>query len=159
MGMIKQKKSWQDKLGEAKNLPRVEKIPERMIKRWGKGSIVIPSPTEVDGIVRSIPKGRLMTINDIREILAKRHHATMACPMATGMFVWIVANAAHEAHTQGKKRITPYWRILKTGGELNSKFPGGIQAHKVQLEAEGHQVVRKGKRHIVRNYENCLRKT
>jgi len=78
--------------------------------------------------------------------LAGRHRVTIACPITTGIFAWIAAHAAEEAKSEGRKRITPYWRTLKTGGELNPKYPGGIEGIRAHLEAEGHQVVSKGKR-------------
>lgn len=36
---------------------------------------------------------------------------------------------------------TPYWRHLKTNGELNTKYPNGVEAQKEKLEAEGHSAV------------------
>jgi hypothetical protein len=120
--------------------------------------MVIPAPVEVDEIMKTVRKGRLITTNEIRQILAQKHGADFACPMTTGIFAWIAANAADEAEQEGKKRITPYWRTLKTGGELNAKFPGGIKNLKSRLEAEGFQVVRKGKRSFVDQFERRLMK-
>lgn len=68
-------KSWQEKLADSKDLPRVEKITEKMSKRWGQGTVVIPAPKDVDEIMKKVPKGKLITINEIRRILAKRHGA------------------------------------------------------------------------------------
>jgi len=42
--------------------------------------------------------------------------------------------------TEGKKDITPYWRTLKSKGELNEKFPGGVEAQAARLQAEGHTI-------------------
>ena len=117
---------------------------EKKSKRWGTGTFVIPAPIEVDAIMRKVPKGKLITINEIRQILAQKHNATIACPITTGMFSWIAANAADEMESQGKKRVTPYWRTLKTGGILNEKYPGGLKNLKNRLQAEGHAVIPKG---------------
>lgn len=149
-------KSWREKLLDSKNLPKVERLRGKMAKKFGKGTIVIPAPIEVDELMRKVPKGKLTTINEIRNKLAKRHRTTIACPITTGIFAWIAANAAYEAHVEGKKRITPYWRTLKTGGVLNPKYPGGVLAQKKLLEAEGHKVVRKGKNYVVLEYEKRL---
>jgi len=116
-------KSWKEKLADAKDLPKVERITGRMSKRWGTGTVVIPAPMEVDEIMRSVPKGKVITINQIRERLAKKHGATIGCPITTGIFAWVAAHAAEEEAEQGKKRITPYWRTLKSEGELNEKYP------------------------------------
>ena len=120
-------KSWQEKLADSKDLPRVEKITEKMSKRWGQGTVVIPAPKDVDEIMKKVPKGKLITINEIRRILAKRHGASIGCPITTGIFAWIAAYAADEAAEEGKKNITPYWRTLKTGGIINEKYPGGVE--------------------------------
>ena len=77
----------------------------------------------------------------------------MGCPITCGIFAWIAAHAAEEAASAGESDITPYWRTLKTGGELNPKYPGGIEQLRVMLEAEGHRVVPKGRRYLVANYE------
>jgi len=66
------------------------------------------------------------------------------------------AHAAAEDLASGKKKITPYWRTLKTGGALNPKYPGGIKEQKKHLESEGHRIIQKGKRYIVENYEMYL---
>jgi len=153
------KKTWQEKLADSKDMPKVEKIPVKMTKRWGRGTIVIPAPREVDEIMKKIPKGKLITINQIRERLAKKHNATIACPLCTGIFSSIAAHAAEEARAEGAKRITPYWRTIKSGGEINEKYPGGSEIQKMFLEHEGHTIIRKGKRYIVADYEKRLVKT
>ena len=119
----------------------MEKITDSMSKRWGTGTVVIPAPIEVDGIMRRIPAGKLVTINDIRVVLAEKHEATIGCPMTTGIFAWVAAHAAEERKQRGEKDFTPYWRTLKAGGVLNEKFPGGAEAQKELLEREGHTVI------------------
>src|SRR5688572_7955493 len=144
--MPAKRKSWQEKLADSKGLPTVAPIEGRSSKRWGEGTFVIPAPIEVDEIMRKVPKGKVTTIDSIRKQLAQKHRATIACPITTGIFAWIAAHAADEAAAEGKKRITPYWRTLKTGGEINPKYPGGIERVAKLLRAEGHSIIRKGKR-------------
>lgn len=144
-------KSWRDKLAEDKDLPKVSKIPPRLQKSWGKGTFVIPRPRDVDAIMKKVPRGKVITIKEICQKLAKKHGATVACPITTGIFAWIAAHAAEEAAIEGVKEITPYWRTLKGEGELNPKYPGGIERCKKFLEEEGHSVVTKGKRYLVSN--------
>ena len=74
--MAKLKKSWREKLQDSRDMPKVVEVTPEMSQRWGTGTVVIPAPLEVDGIMKSVPAGRLITINQIREILAKRHNAT-----------------------------------------------------------------------------------
>ena len=150
------RKSWREKLADSKGLPKIAEVCGKMSTRWGTGTFVIPAPLEVDALMKSVPKGRLTTINELRSALAAKHSVNFACPITTGIFSWIAAHAADEAATEGRKRITPYWRTLKTGGELNAKYPGGVAALKKLLKAEGHKVVRKGKRFVVEDFETVL---
>lgn len=149
------KKSWSEKLADSKGLPKVSAVSGKMSRRWGTGTMVIPAPLEVDGLMKQVPKGRLVTINDLRTALATRHKADFACPMTTGIFAWIAANAAAESEAKGIRRVTPYWRTLKNGGELNPKYPGGVKANAERLRAEGHKIIRKGNRTVVADYERA----
>lgn len=141
--MSAKNKSWQEKLEDSKGLPKVEPITEKMSKRWGEGTVVIPAPIEVNDIMRTVPEGKLITIEHIRKKLAEKHHASIGCPLTTGIFAWISAHAANEAALEGKTDITPYWRTLKTGGVVNEKYPGGINHQKQLLEREGHKIIQK----------------
>jgi hypothetical protein len=156
--MAKLKKSWREKLADDKDLPKVVKITPDMSQRWGTGTVVIPTPREVNEIMRSVPKGKLITINIIRARLAKRHGASIGCPITTGIFAGIAARAAAEDAAEGKKDITPYWRTLKVGGTLNEKYPGGVDAQAKRLREEGHTIEpdRSGKPKRVKDFEKKL---
>lgn len=149
-------KSWKEKLEDSKGLPKVEPITDKMSKRWGEGTVVIPAPIEVNDIMKTVPEGKLITIDQIRKKLAEKHRATIGCPLTTGIFAWVSAHAANETALEGKKDITPYWRTLKTGGIVNEKYPGGINYQKQLLEREDHKVIQKGKKFIVQDYEKAL---
>jgi hypothetical protein len=135
---MKPKKTWHEKLADSKDLPK---------------TMVIPAPREVDALMKQVPKGRIVTINELRAALAKKHRTDFACPLTTGIFSWIAAHAAAEAETEGVRRITPFWRTLKTGGEINPKYPGGADGIAKRLRAEGHKTISKGKRAFVMDYE------
>jgi alkylated DNA nucleotide flippase Atl1 len=152
-------KTFREKLADDKDFPRVEPISPGMAKQWGPGTIVIATATEVDTIMRSVPKGKLITINQIRDVVAQRHGATIGCPITTGIHARIAAGAAGEDEADGKKRVTPYWRTLKVGGELNEKYPGGLNGQRARLRAEGHHVVTRGKRMFVEDFGRVLVKT
>ena len=156
--MAKLKKSWREKLAEDRDMPKVVEITGKMSTRWGTGTVVIPAPREVDEIMKSVPRGKLITINQIRQKLAKRHGATIGCPITTGIFAGIAARAAGEDASEGKKDITPYWRTLKVGGVLNEKYPGGVEAQAEKLKAEGHTIEmdKKGKPKKVKDFEKVL---
>jgi hypothetical protein len=150
------RKTWREKLANDNGLPKVEKVTGKMTKRWGTGTMVIPAPREVDALMQQVPKGRVVTINELRAALAKKHRAGFACPITTGIFSWIAAHAAEEAIAAGEAAPTPYWRTLKSGGEINRKYPGGVTALRRKLAAEGHAFVKKGARTLVRDFEKVL---
>ena len=131
-----------------------ELVSHGIVHRQPKGAI--PAPVEVDELMRRVPKGKVVTINELRSALAKKHGVNIACPITTGIFSWIAAHAAQEAATAGAKRITPYWRTLKSGGEVNPKYPGGVTALKRKLQSEGHKIVARGKRLLVVDFEQHL---
>jgi alkylated DNA nucleotide flippase Atl1 len=138
---MKTRANWREKLAQSKDLPK---------------TLLIPAPKEVDEMMRRVPRGKVATGNEIRAALAKKHGTDITCPMTTGIFAWIAAHAAEEGAAAGETDTTPYWRTLKTGGELNAKYPGGVAAQKRRLQAEGHKVVRKGRTTVVANYEAAL---
>lgn len=155
--MTYKKKTYKEKLADSKDLPKVKKIEPKWEKRLGKGTILIPAPMEVDKIMRKVPKGKLITINLIREKLAKKHKATICCPICAGIFSNIAAYAADEDEGAGEKNITPYWRTLKGEGELNPKYPGGYENLKTRLQTEGHKISKKGKnKYLVLDYKKKL---
>lgn len=154
--MTKKKPTWQEKLVDSKGGPKVSVIDGKLRKLWGEGTVVIPAPLEVDGYMRQVPRGRVTTINEIRCALAVKHGATIGCPITTGIFAWIAANAAEEQKQEGKTGIAPYWRTLKVKGMINEKYPGGVIAQTALLEQEGHSVVKKGKNSYVKDYEKVL---
>ena len=157
--VMAEKKSWVEKLHTSHDLPRVVGLTGKKAEKWGEGKMVIVAPIEVDELMRRVPKGKVATTGELREALAKKHKVMTTCPLTTGIFANIAAYAAEEERLAGKKDITPYWRTLKTGGELNPKFPGGIENQKKLLVAEGHTVIQKGKRFLVIDYERSLAKT
>ncbi len=127
-----------------------------MSARWGRGTVVIPAPIEVDRLMKRVPPGKLTTINEIRAALARKHRATIGCPITTGIFAWIAANAAAEAAAAGHKAVTPYWRTLKAGGQLNEKYPGGLTGLSRRLRAEGHGILTRGKKRFVADFQHKL---
>ena len=152
----KPRKTWTEKLEGDPHLPKVIKLTGAAVKRWGGRTMVVPSPREVDALMRTVPRGRLTTIGELRSSLARSHRTDAACPITTGIFSWISAHAAEEAAAAGKKKITPYWRTLKKDGELNPKYPGGVASVRSKLAAEGHRFVARGKRVCVQDYAAAL---
>lgn len=117
--------------------------------------MVIAPPIAYDEIMRKVPKGKLITTNEIRKYIAKKYKTEITCPLTAGIFINICAWASY----QRENDKTPYWRTLKANGELNVKYPEGIELQKELLEQEGHIIISKGSKNIkyyVKDYEKNL---
>jgi hypothetical protein len=152
------KKTWKEKLhsNEGK-LPEIKEIDnEKLIAKIGNGKMVIPAPLEIDELMNKVPENYIITTEQIREYFNEKYDAVYTCPLCTGMFSNFAAQAADEALQNGEIIITPYWRTLKKDGELNEKFPGGLEQQIRLLEKEGHQITQKGKRFFVKDFKNAM---
>ncbi len=138
--MAKRRKTWREKLYDPQGLPKVEPLTGKLRERWGEGTLLVPSPVEILEIMQQVPQGRVITVEEIRQVLARRHGATVTCPLTTGIFINIVAWASEEERLETGVLLAPYWRTLKTGGKLNPKFPGGQEEQRRRLEQEGHHI-------------------
>ena len=94
----------------------------------------------------------VITSDAIRNYLARQFGADSTCPLTAGIFI----NLAAQASLERGVGTTPYWRTLKKDGELNDKYPDGIDGQKLRLEMEGHTILQKGKRYFVKDYEKSL---
>lgn len=150
------KKTATQKLHESHGLPKVEKLTGKMAQRYGEVLLLVPAPAQVDALMKKVPKGKLTTVNQLRQTLAADHGADMACAIVTGISTVLSANAAEEEKALGAKRVTPWWRTLKSKGELNPKYPGGEAAQAALLAAEGFTVEAKGKTRRVKDFEKFL---
>ena len=149
--MAKAQKSAREKL-EREGLPKVVDDPR------GRGRMLIPRPLDVDALVRRVQRGKLATVDQIRERLAIDAQADLTCPLTTGIFLRIAAEAAEEDASRGEKDITPYWRVIKGDGSLNEKLPGGVEAQADRLREEGHSIEpgKGSKPPLVADFANAL---
>lgn len=150
------KKDFGAMLRDSKDMPKIQIITDqKSIEKYGGDKMYFAPPMDYDKIMRNIPFGKLTTVGCIREHFAKENNAHFTEPITAGIFVSIAAWASHQRGSDE----TPYWRTLKAKGELNEKYPGGIEAQKARLETEGHTVIKKGRtnlRYYVEDFEKAL---
>lgn len=150
------KKDFNAMLHKDTDMPKVQIITdEASIKKYGGERMYFAPPVTYDEIMKRIPYGQVITVGAIRDYLAKKNEADFTDPITAGIFVSIAAWASY----QRVEDETPYWRTLKANGELNAKYPGGIETQKEKLEAEGHTIIQKGRKNIryyVKDYEKVL---
>ncbi|NLD49437.1 MAG: methylated DNA-protein cysteine methyltransferase [Clostridiaceae bacterium] len=146
-------KSFNQKLQDSKDMPKISEISDpKAVKMYGGTKLLIAPPLAYDEIMRKVPEGKVITSDYIRSYLAKKHGADNTCPLTAGIFINIAAQASVERGADE----TPYWRTLKKDGELNEKYPDGIEGQKIHLEKEGHNIIQKGKRYFVENYKESF---
>ena len=150
------KKDFNAMLHDSKDMPKFQIITDQSsIEKYGGSKMYFAPPIDYDKVMKRIPYGKLMTVGKIRDYFAEQNHADFTEPITAGIFVSIAAWAS-EQRTEDE---TPYWRTLKAKGELNAKYPGGIEAQKEKLGAEGHTIIQKGRKNIryyVEDYEKAL---
>ena len=143
-------------LNDSKDMPKFQTITDpKSIEKYGGSRMYFAPPIDYDRVMRQIPYGKVITVGKIREHFAKLNGADFTEPITAGVFVSIAAWASF----QRAGDETPWWRTLRANGELNPKYPGGMEAQKEKLEAEGHCIIQKGRtnlRYFVKDYENFL---
>lgn len=149
------KKDFNAMLHKASDMPKMQIVTdEASIKKYGGEKMYFAPPLTYDTIMKKIPYGKVVTVGMIRDYLARENEADFTDPITAGIFVSIAAWASY----QRTEDETPYWRTLKANGELNPKYPGGVEAQREKLEAEGHTIIRKGRsniRYYVKDYEEA----
>lgn len=150
------KKDFNAMLQDNKDMPKFQIITDsKSIEKYGGNRMYFAPPIDYDKVMKKIPRGKVITVGAIREYFAKVSGADFTEPITAGIFVSIVAWASY----QRQEEETPYWRTLKANGELNEKYPGGMEAQKEKLEEEGHTIIQKGRKNIryfVKDYEKFL---
>lgn len=151
-----QNKDFNAMLANSKDMPKIQIITdEKSIKKYGGERMYFAPPIDYDRAMKTVSFGRVITVGQIRNSFAKANHADFTDPITAGIFISIAAWASEQRDYDK----TPYWRTLKANGELNPKYPGGVEVQKEKLEAEGHTVVSRGRsniRYYVKDYQDSL---
>lgn len=154
--MNETEKNFNAMLQDSKDMPKIQIVTDQAtIQKYGGERMYFAPPMDYDQVMRRVPFGKVVTIGDIRAYFAKQSGADFTEPITAGIFVLIAAWASEQREVDK----IPYWRTLKAGGELNAKYPGGIEAQRAKLEAEGHTILKKGRsrvRYVVVDYETAL---
>ena len=153
---MKNLKSYRDYIEKADE--KIHEITPEWEAKLGKGKILIPKATDVEELIRKTESGDLLTNETIREHLAARKGVQVTAAIPTGIHLKFIALTSEFEQSEGI-RHTAYWRVLKSDGKINEKFPGGFEKQIMYLEAEGHEIEMAGKRKKVprvRNFESKL---
>lgn len=141
-----------EKMNGKGGLPKRVRLEGDAARRAGGETMLIPSPWDLRRLIAKIPRGKVATVAELRVALAREAKTDLACPMTTGIFTWIASNHAAEV---GEADF-PWWRTLKSKGELISRHPGGVEEQRRRLAAEGIACVERKGRLFVENLEQFL---
>jgi hypothetical protein len=129
-------KSWADKMEQDHSV--VKKLDKDFADMKSGSLMYISNPKTIEAYIRNIPKGKAVDLKTMRKDLALEHAAEVTCPVTTGIFLRIVAEAANEQLEQGKAigRITPFWRVIDTKMPLAKKLTFGTKLIREQRKKE-----------------------
>jgi hypothetical protein len=76
-----------DRLRRPQDVRIVNELPAGAL-HWGPpgATMVISTPQETESVVKEIPSGKVVSLTEIREHIAKKHDTTITCPVTTGLF-------------------------------------------------------------------------
>lgn len=100
-------------------------------------SMLIATPKIVDEYIQQIPKGKTANLQTLRKDLAAEYHAEYTCPVTSGIFLRIVAEKVHEDYLAGKKKISPFWRMIDPDSPAAQKLSFGTDFIRNKRLAEG----------------------
>lgn len=131
------RKSWVEKRDLSKEA-EVKKIEKDFADIRAGEKMLIATPLVVDEYIRQIPKGKETSLAQMRKDLAAEYHADKTCPVTSGIFLRIVAEAAYEEYEHGKAigRIAPFWRIIDERSAAARKLSFGTAFLKEQRRKE-----------------------
>lgn len=143
-------RSYNAQLNDPGDLPKIRIVGNlNKVENSGGSRVIIAPPLDYDKLMKTVPEGKLITNDNIKNYLAEKYNADYTCPVSSRKFIVLAAYASAERGADE----TPYWRTLKKDGELNGKYPGGIDGQKRLLEMEGHTITQKDKHYYVMDFK------
>ena len=131
------RKPWLEKLNEKKE-PKIKRIDIDFADIPAGSNMFIATPKLIDEYIQQIGIGKRIDIKTLRKDLAIEHNADYTCPVTTGIFLRIVAEANYEKLQSGKPigEITPFWRVIEPKSALAKKLTFGQEFILKQIEKE-----------------------
>lgn len=136
--MAYKRKTWQEKMLNGRE-PVVERIDKDFADIPAGATMLIATPEIVAAYIKNIPEGHTTTLQQMRKDLAAEYNAQYSCPITSGIFLRIVAEAAYEQYEKGTpvSKITPFWRMIDSKSPTAKKLSFGMDFVKEQRKKEG----------------------
>lgn len=131
-------KTWAEKF-KVKHEAKVVPLPKPFAGLPEGALLYIATPAIIKREIEQISRGQFVPLADIRAKLARQNQADATCPLTTGIFTRIVAEAAWDEHLAGKSidAITPFWRVIDAQSALAKKLTCGADVVAARQAAEG----------------------
>jgi hypothetical protein len=100
--------------------------------------LVISTPAEIDGYVRTLPPGAAQRVADMRREIASRYSAGGCCPVTSSIFLRIVAERALLQMQNGQANAAPFWRTIEPESPLAGKLSCGREWVAARRAAEAN---------------------
>lgn len=121
-----QSKTYQPKVKVLETTFADMKIGQRM---------AIGTPDILRQLVATIPKGRVISLKELRQLLAQHLDAEVACPVTTSMYLRIAVEAAFAS---SKRRTLdqdfPFWRAIEAKSPLFKKLDATVQDYILKMQ-------------------------
>lgn len=136
--MASKKKSWVEKLNQPQEI-QIKRIEGKFADIPEGGLMLIATPKIVENYLREIPEGKSVDVKTIRQDLAAKFEAEYTCPLTTGIFLRIVAEAEYERYLAGTpiNEVAPFWRAIDKKSNLSKKLSFGYEFVQELREKEG----------------------
>ena len=91
--------------------------------------MLVATPLIIDSYIKKIPFGTVINLSTLRDDLAHEFQVDTTCPVATAIFLKIVANASYEELSLGIdiSEVAPFWRVVDPDSKLAKKLNCGIE--------------------------------
>lgn len=118
--------------------PQVKRVDKHFADIPAGGTMLIATPKIIEDYISQIPKGKAVSPKTMRKDLALEYRAEYTCPVTTGIFLRIVAEANYEKYQQSNslRGIAPFWRVIIPDSPLAKKLTFGQEFIKKQRIAE-----------------------
>lgn len=115
--------------------PKIVDVPKTMEKYFGKGKMLHPTLEIVEELVRTIPQGKIATIDTLCKKLSREFGTNVTCPMRTGNAIKKLSETTHDENIMNK---VPFWRVIRNDTQIiKSK---NLEYSASKLEEEGFKL-------------------
>jgi hypothetical protein len=126
--------------------PKVKVLETNFADMKAGQTMVVPTPELIRSVIEDTSEGQQLSLSALREVLAARTSAEVACPVTTSIFLrklivmeWAQRQKLPTGELENSQRTTlPFWRVVNPTMPLHKKLDPAIQSFILaQREHEG----------------------